>query len=130
VWEGNEQQRGRPGILSLLAGGRASREISALLERRGTRGLVEQLRWLGRPSPLLASRVVRWDDDPWARGGYAYFHPGFDPSWHRLLSQPLGRVVFAGEQTSLRWQGYMSGAVESGRRAAAELRALAAAGRR
>jgi monoamine oxidase len=33
-------------------------------------------------------------------------------------------VVFAGEHTSLRWQGYMNGAIESGRRAAAEVAAL------
>jgi monoamine oxidase len=32
--------------------------------------------------------------------------------------------VFAGEHTSIRWQGYMNGAVESGLRAAAEIGAL------
>jgi monoamine oxidase len=30
-------------------------------------------------------------------------------------------MVFAGEHTSERWQGYMNGAVESGLRAAREL---------
>mgnify|MGYP000928184108 CR=1 FL=1 len=34
-----------------------------------------------------------------------------------------GRIVFAGEHTSLRWQGYMNGAVESGHRAAHDVRA-------
>lgn len=37
---------------------------------------------------------------------------------------PSGRVVFAREHTSERWQGFMIGAVESGKRAAAALRAL------
>jgi monoamine oxidase len=40
-----------------------------------------------------------------------------------LLSRPAGRLFFAGEHTSNRWQGYMNGAVESGRRAAAEIAA-------
>ena len=42
------------------------------------------------------------------------------------LRRPHGRVVFAGEHTSERWQGYMNGALESGLRAAHELAALAA----
>jgi monoamine oxidase len=124
VWEGNEDQRG-PGMLSLLAGGHASQEIQTMVARGGLQAVVRSLRWLGAPSRLLATRVVRWEDDPWARGGYAYFHPGFDPSWRVELGRPYGRVLFAGEHTSARWQGYLSGAVESGRRAAAELVVLA-----
>jgi monoamine oxidase len=41
--------------------------------------------------------------------------------WRSLLARRTGRVVFAGEHTSERWQGYMNGAVESGQRAAREL---------
>jgi monoamine oxidase len=64
-----------------------------------------------------------WEDDPYARGGYAFFDPGFDPDLRAWLARPAGRVFFAGEHTSVRWQGYMNGAVESGRRAAAEVAA-------
>ena len=28
---------------------------------------------------LTASRQIVWEQDPFARGGYAYFDPGFDP---------------------------------------------------
>jgi monoamine oxidase len=52
------------------------------------------------------------------------FDPAFDPALRPWLARPAGLVVFAGEHTSDRWQGYMNGAVESGRRAAAEIRAL------
>lgn len=121
VWDGNEQQAGRAGILSCLAGGRASDEMVAILNTEGADGVVKRLRWLGRPSELLASHVVRWNDDPWVRGGYAFFDPEFDPRGRDLLARPSGRVFFAGEHTSVRWQGYMNGAVESGRRAAAEV---------
>jgi monoamine oxidase len=89
-------------------------------------GLVERLDWLGsRSATLLHSRLITWEDDPWTRGGYAYFDPGFDPSLRDWLARPHGRVLFAGEHTSINWQGYMNGAVESGLRAAAEISALA-----
>ncbi len=125
VWDGNEQQAGPRGILSLLAGGRASAELRGILHEDGVNAVSRRLRWLGTPSPIGATRAVTWEDDPWARGGYAYFDPGFDPRWRDWLARPAARVVFAGEHTSIRWQGYMNGAVESGQRAAAEIAALA-----
>jgi monoamine oxidase len=126
VWDGNEHQRGQAGILSLLAGGGAAAELAHLIDDEGMDGLVRRLAWLGSPARLLWSRVVAWDRDPWARGGYAYFEAGFDPRSRDLLARPVGRMLFAGEHTHVRWQGYMNGAVESGRRAAAEVVALTA----
>jgi len=67
-----------------------------------------------------------WDDDPWAQGGYAYFDPTFEPRWRAWLARPAGRIVFAGEHTSVKAQGYMNGAIETGLRAAAEIAALCA----
>ena len=128
VWDGNEEQRGRAGILSLLAGGGASDATQAIVAKHGARGLTDALDWLGsKDSELLASRQIVWEQDPYARGGYAYFDPGFDPSLRAWLSRPAGRLFFCGEHTSVRWQGYMNGAVESGRRAAAEVAAVHAA---
>ena len=124
-WDANEHQRGRPGILSFLAGGFASGELQQVLRGEGQGGLLRQISWLGPPSTILASRVVVWEEDPWARGGYAFFDPAFDPLWRAWLARPAGRVAFAGEHTSVRWQGYMNGAVESGLRAAAEIAAIA-----
>ena len=124
VWDGNEQQRGGPGILSFLAGGEASGAIQDILAREGEAGVIRRIEWLGQPSTLLASRTIVWDHDPWARGGYAYFDPGFDPLWRAWLARPAGRIVFAGEHTSIKSQGYMNGAIETGLRAAAEIAAI------
>ena len=124
VWDGNEEQRGRTGILSLLAGGSASDDTQAIVERDGVAGLMKSLDWLGsRNAEIVAWDQTRWDADPWSRGGYAVFDRTFAPSLRSLLAQPCGRLYFAGEHTSIAWQGYMNGAVESGRRAAAELAA-------
>ena len=128
LWDGSEEQssgRTPPAILTMLAGGSASRETRALLARGGPAALARQLGWLGgRGVPMIAAHSVAWEDDPWARGGYAYFDPAYDPGYRRWLGLPFGRVLFAGEHTSIRWQGYMNGAVESGLRVAAEVKAL------
>ena len=124
VWDGNEQQPRRPGILTLLAGGHASTEIRDVIRSGGMKGLVEKLKWLGRPTELLQYRVVTWEEDALARGGYAFFDPSFDPALREWLPRTCMRLAFAGEHTSLRWQGYMNGAIESGKRAAAEVRAM------
>ncbi len=124
VWDGNEEQRGRAGILALLAGGSASDGTREILAKTGVNGLVRALDWLGAREPdLLGWRQVIWESDCWARGGYAYFDPTFDPSLRAWLSHPAGPLFFAGEHTSIASQGYMNGAVESGRRAAAEIAA-------
>jgi monoamine oxidase len=134
-WDGTEGQgrvtsditagtspTGKPGfhVLTFLAGGAASRTLRARADR-GAHAVLADLCWLGlADAPVAAFRVVSWEDDPFARGGYAYLDPGFDPSLVRQLARPAGRLVFAGEHTSERWQGYMNGAVESGLRAARE----------
>ena len=125
VWDANEEQRGPEGILTLLAGGRASTDLQQTLTGGGPSAVVEHLRWLGRPSELLGSHVVTWENDPWSGGGYAFFGPSFETALRPWLARSAGRVLFAGEHTSDRWQGYMNGAIESGQRAAAEVRALA-----
>ena len=124
VWDGNEHQGGRAAILSCLAGGGASAEIQRVLDREGPTAVAASLRWLGRPTPLLTVRAIDWSTDQWSRGGYAVFAPGWKPALRDWLARPHGRVFFAGEHTSVRWQGYMNGAVESGQRAAAEVISL------
>jgi monoamine oxidase len=124
LWEGNEEQRGTGGILALLAGGGASDATQAIMAKEGAEGLVRALDWLGSTrADLVAWRQVVWEDDPFARGGYAFFDPEFDTALRPWLARPCHRIVFAGEHTSIKWQGYMNGAVESGRRAAAEIAA-------
>ncbi|HKT35862.1 MAG TPA: NAD(P)/FAD-dependent oxidoreductase, partial [Nitrospira sp.] len=126
IWDANEEQHGRPGILTLMAGGQASEDTQKILAQEGDQGLLRALEWL-KPddAKLLQSQHMTWEHDTWAQGGYAYFDASFDPVWRPWLGRPHGRLLFAGEHTSIKWQGYMNGAVESGLRAAAEVWALA-----
>ncbi len=122
VWDSSEDQRGPRGILTLLAGGSASNATKALLAAEGAEGIARQQGFFGiGRARLIASHSISWEDDPWARGAYAFFDSSFPPSARRLLALPWKRVFFAGEHTSTTWQGYMNGAVESGLRAAEEV---------
>jgi monoamine oxidase len=63
-----------------------------------------------------------WGAEPFARGGYAGVPtPGFFLDHGPALQEPVGRVHWAGTETAARWNGYMDGAIESGRRAAQEV---------
>jgi len=73
------------------------------------------------PPPTQCS-VTDWLAEEYTRGCYAaLFGPG---DWLRLgprLTEPHGRVHWAGTETSLEFFGLMEGAIRSGRRVAAEL---------
>jgi len=124
VWDGNEEQRSVAGILTLLAGGGASADTRAMLAEGGPSRILRELTWLDlKKAEMIAWDSVSWENDPWSRGGYASFDTRFAPAARTWLARPFGRVFFAGEHTSLRWQGYMNGAVETGLRAAEEVAA-------
>jgi monoamine oxidase len=63
-----------------------------------------------------------WTLEQWSRGGpTALFGTGTLLSFGSALRAPVGRIHWAGTETSDYWQGYMDGAVRSGERAAAEV---------
>jgi monoamine oxidase len=63
-----------------------------------------------------------WTTEEWSRGGpTALFGPGTLVEFGPALRAPVGRIHWAGTETSDYWQGYMDGAVRSGERAAAEV---------
>ena len=110
-----------PSSLTMLAGGEASGSLRALLEEGGPQRVVRRLSWLGEPAEARDFRSISWELDPYALGGYAIFGPEFRPEWRSELSRSFGRIAFAGDHTSRKWQGYMNGAVESGQRAARDI---------
>ncbi len=122
VWDANEEQGGS--ILTLLAGGGASVATRDVLAAHGPSRLVRELSWLNlKDTELRAWTSLSWEREQWSLGGYAYFDTQFQPALRYWLARPFDRVFFSGEHTSLRWQGYMNGAVETGLRAAAEVAA-------
>lgn len=121
IWEA---AGARPGILTLLAGGRASRTFRDLLEGGGPQRLVRRLSWLGDVEEVRDFRSTTWELDRFAGAGYGVFGVDFKPEWRSELSRSFGRIAFAGDHTSRQWQGYMNGAVESGHRAARDIETM------
>jgi monoamine oxidase len=65
-----------------------------------------------------------WNREEFSRGGYGgSFPPGAWLDFGAALAEPVGRIHWAGTETSPLWNGYMDGAVRSGERAAAEVHA-------
>jgi monoamine oxidase len=69
----------------------------------------------------LAVHVHSWDRDPWISACVSALPPGVISRWGQTLRRPVGRVHWAGTETSELWTGYMDGAVRSGQRAAQEV---------
>ncbi|MFK8184543.1 MAG: flavin monoamine oxidase family protein [Phormidesmis sp.] len=61
-----------------------------------------------------------WNEDPWARGGWAYPTDAQESDLFLELSRHEGRVYFAGEHTSTD-RGWVQGALASGVRAAQQI---------
>ena len=83
------------------------------------------VRYFGPQARRVREYVEKsWAADPWSRGCYAgYLTPGTWTDYGRALRAPVGRVHWAGTETSGAWNGYMDGAVRSGHRVATEVAA-------
>jgi monoamine oxidase len=65
---------------------------------------------------------TNWPGERWSRGGPVGIHgPGVLLNNGPALRQPIGRLHWAGTETSTYWNGYMDGAIRSGQRAAREV---------
>jgi len=70
----------------------------------------------------IGSAIMPWPLDPWARGGpTAFTPPAALTRYGAALTEPVGRIHWAGSETATYWRGYMDGAVRSGERAAKEV---------
>jgi monoamine oxidase len=63
-----------------------------------------------------------WKFEEWTKGcTMAHYAPGVLTKYGPLLRQPMGRIHWAGTETSTFSHGAIDGAVRSGERAAAEI---------
>jgi monoamine oxidase len=65
---------------------------------------------------------TNWPAEQWSRGGpVGNVGPGTLLAYGPAIREPVGRIHWAGTETSTFWAGYMDGAVRSGKRAASEV---------
>lgn len=61
-----------------------------------------------------------WIHDPYARGAFSHYAPGYTLEHAEHMVNPEGRLHFAGEHTAT-WVGFIEGALESAHRVTKEL---------
>ena len=62
-----------------------------------------------------------WSGDPHTGGAYSYLKTGQYTAFNGIQGRRSGNLHFAGEHTSVDFQGYMEGALRSGYRCAVEI---------
>ncbi len=62
--------------------------------------------------------IFNWSTNLYVKGSYTCYRPGQWTSFGGAEAENVGKIYFAGEHCSLKSQGFMNGAVESGKRAA------------
>lgn len=131
-WQsGWDSSRGRPGIAgsyTIFLGGKAGVEVGEGPARAQADKVLPDLeRIFPGARAAYTGRVARWHwpSYPFVRGSYACWKVGQYTTIAGAEFEPVGRLLFAGEHTSLDYQGYMNGAAETGRRAAQLVRRLA-----
>jgi monoamine oxidase len=120
----NTPPEGKPGVLMGFLGGREWRRWSRASPDARKRAVVQCF------SRVVGERAHRpkayfeqdWTSEEWTRGGpTSVAAPGTLSDFGHELITPFGAVHWAGAETAEYWNGFMDGAVRSGRRAANEV---------
>ncbi|MEA2404017.1 MAG: monoamine oxidase [Thermoleophilaceae bacterium] len=124
TWDVTRAQGDARGILVDYTGGKIGASFgSGTPESRATQ-------FLGQIEPVLPGITQKWNGKatvdywtgyPWTKGSYSYWKVGQYTKFAGAEREQEGLCHFAGEHTSIDFQGYLNGAVESGQRAAGEI---------
>ena len=115
---------GKPGVIASFTFGPVAEQFDALDAAERRRLVLDAL--TARLGPRAANPVAYvetpWWHEEWTRGcSFAHLRPGILTRHGRLSREPMGRVHFAGTETSVVSHGAVDGAIRSGERVAAEI---------
>ncbi|HXR60055.1 MAG TPA: FAD-dependent oxidoreductase [Solirubrobacterales bacterium] len=126
TWEVTRAQAGTAGILVDYTGGK----IGASFGPENGSAAERADKFLKQLEPVLPGIKAQWNGRatidfwtgyPWTKGSYSYWKVGQYTKFAGVEREQQGNCHFAGEHTSVDFQGYLNGAVESGERAAEEI---------
>ncbi|HKH23357.1 MAG TPA: flavin monoamine oxidase family protein [Solirubrobacterales bacterium] len=112
------------GMLLGFLEGRDARRLGSLPEGERREAVLRGFqRLFGRRAAHPVDYAEKdWSAEPYSRGCYVgVLGPGAWTQFGKALREPVGRVHWAGTETATRWMGYMDGAIQGGKRAAAEV---------
>jgi monoamine oxidase len=115
---------GRPGVIAAFTFSQVAERLAATPQEERFDALRTAMR--GRLGPRAGSprQIVEtaWWSEEWTRGcSFAHLPPGALTRHGHLIRQPMGRVHWAGSETSFLSHGAIDGAVRSAERAAVEI---------
>jgi monoamine oxidase len=115
---------GQPGIMMGFIGGDEAQlwQNRSADERRAA--VLDQFAHFFGDEARTPREIVEfnWISEAWSLGcPVSVLGPGTLVDYGPALREPVGRIHWAGTETSTYWNGYMDGAVRSGQRAAAEV---------
>jgi monoamine oxidase len=123
VYEPTVDQAGPAGVLMSYAGGDGGRALAAMPEPQRRAAIESDIRAIhGITAGATGGFSRAWSGEPNYGGSYAVYRPGQVTNFWEVLRRPCGRMWLCGEHVAT-WTGYLEGAVESGERVAAEIRA-------
>jgi len=122
TWHATSHFEHDHGIITAYTGGENARKLSQLSDEKRIETAVNEIERVfpGSSELIVHTETVSWFNEPYTRGAYLALAPGEVTKYWKSLSEPVGRLFFAGEHASP-IQGFMEGAVESGQRAAANI---------
>lgn len=132
-WETTVDQPGTQGILIALPGGEVGAALGPHYGLSSYQGPVPdrmardfldcfERNFPGAARAYNGKAYYAWSaGDPHTGGAYSYLGTGQYTGFNGIQSRRHGGLHFAGEHTSLNFQGYMEGALRSGYRCAAEI---------
>jgi monoamine oxidase len=112
------------GVLVGFLEGSHARTASSMSETERRKLVIEALVKFFGPKAAEPFDIVEqdWTAEEFTRGCYGgRLGAGAWTQYGKALAAPVGRIHWAGAETSPIWNGYMDGAVRSGRRAADEI---------
>jgi monoamine oxidase len=124
TWEVSRAQAGASGILVDYTGGKIGASFGSGTPAQRAQQFLRQIEpvlpglsshWNGKAT------VDFWPGYQWSKGSYSYWKVGQYTAFAGMERARQGNCHFAGEHTSIDFQGYLNGAVESGQRAASEI---------
>ncbi len=120
----NSPPDGSPGVLMGFIGGHEARQLGQLTpDKQREAALQSFANYFGdqakKPKDFV---LMNWSTEQWTRGcPVSILGPGVLYDFGTALREPVGRIHWAGTETSTYWNGYMDGAVRAGERAAGEV---------
>ena len=124
TWEVSRAQDGSSGLLSWYTGGSEGVSVGSGTPQS------QAARFLKQVEPVLPGATAKWNGRvtrdywtgyPWTKGSYSYWKVGQYTRFSGAEGERSGNCYFCGEHTSVDFQGYLNGAVDTGEAVAKEV---------